>query len=134
MFKLNSSNHVLYWLTAQELSPTPEIFPGLSKVYVGDKVRIDCRCKGQLSIIKWFKDGRVLKSNNNNIKINNYFDPRTRESTSTISISNVTQSDTGVYRCQATSKLQPGYFSFIDSKVELRGLRTLLIRYSVTNI
>ena len=110
---------------AQELSPTPEIFPGLSKVNVGDSVKIECKCKGQLSVLKWFKDGTSLTSDNVKIKIHNYFNRRTRESTSLLSISNVAQGDTGVYRCQATSKLQPGYFSFIDSKVETRGLTEL---------
>ena len=88
-------------------------------------MKIECICKGQLSVLKWFKDGTSLTSDNVKIKIHNYFNRRTRESTSLLSISNVTQADTGVYRCQATSKLQPGYFSFIDSKVETRGLTEL---------
>ena len=112
---------IVFVISAQELSPTPEIFPGLSKVHFGEKVEIKCKCKGQLSVISWFKDGERLKSGVFNINIHKYFNQRTRESTSILIVSNLTRKDAGVYRCQATSKLQPGYFSFIDSKVEIKG-------------
>ena len=115
--------------SAQELSPTPEIFPGLSKVRVGDTVKIECRCRGQLSVIKWFKDGESVVAKSEKIKIQNYFNIRTRESTSMLSVKNIDQSDAGVYRCQASSKLHPGYSSFIDSKVEIKGIRVALLQY-----
>lgn len=111
----------LFFNSGQELSPVPEIFPGLSNVNYGGEVKIECKCKGQLSVIKWFKDGEQFTENMPRIKIHNYFNGRRRESTSLVTIKNITYSDAGVYRCHATSRLHPGYFSFIDSIVRIKG-------------
>lgn len=110
---------ILVIATAQDMTPQPEIFPAVAEPVEGKTLRLTCSARGRLTIIKWYKDGQLVVIGGGNVFINSTLQ-KDRTSVSTLSIMNVTASDSGKYRCTVTTNLDTGYRSYIEAKVNVR--------------
>eukprot|EP00794_Sanderia_malayensis_P006813 gene6813-7582_t len=107
--------------TAKDLSPRPEIFPGLSKPLVGQAFSLRCTAPGHLTVIRWYKNGKQIQNGQNGFMVKSIFDDKVNSVSSTLSKKKATISNSGKYRCAATTRLEQSFMAYIEAKVAVKG-------------